>query len=585
MAAASEGFNRDQVRKFFETHLGSLPHRDQISTRCIFHEDSSPSLSINLAKGVWKCHAGCGEGGILDFQAKASGVSCDAARALVNDACGIRMGGGEQPEAIYRYRDAQGRPLFEKLRYPGKRFRNRRWTPEGFIWNLDGVSKPLYNLPEVLTANDIFVVEGEKDADNLNAALRDLGQDDFHVAVTTNFDGAGKWSDEYNGYFLGKRVTILGDNDAIGRQHAEQVAAALHPVAAGVKIVSLPGLPEHGDVSDYLADEHTVGDLIEEVKKTPRWFPQSESETPAWRAAFKSYDQLEPGKLEFLIERIIPEGITFLGGLPASGKTWLALSIAKALMTGRPFLGSFPVPHPLSVLYLIPEAGERAFRTRLEAMRLTFPEDLFLCRTMGSGPTLALKSPEVIAAVGAMQPVVFLDTAIRFSQADDENSAAQNRELATAMFELRRAGAKGIVAIHHSAKNAGKDGSAPTLENTLRGTGDLGALADAVYNLRVEDMSTLTIGVTCVKPRDFEPVAPFRIQGRPFINDRGDFAMLEMPSDDEKIHRALLDDSTLNARELAAATGISVNRVTQLANRLGWKKNKRTWEREEHLVQ
>jgi hypothetical protein len=117
----------------------------------------------------------------------------------------------------------------------------------------------LYNLPEVLIANEIFLSEGEKDADNLMSAIRKLGQPDLHMAATTNFDGAGKWNDDYNPYFLGKRIVILADNDDIGRRHAERVATAVHPYAAGVKIIHLPGLPEQGDVSDFLSS-HTAQD-------------------------------------------------------------------------------------------------------------------------------------------------------------------------------------------------------------------------------------------------------------------------------------------------------------------------------------
>lgn len=300
-------------------------------------------------------------------------------------------------------------------------------------------------------------------------------------------------------------------------------------------------------------------------------FPQS----AVWRSAFKSYEEMEKGDFEFLINRFLPHGITFFAGLAGVGKTWLGLSAAKALVTGQSFLKSFSVPHPCPVIYLIPESGERSFRIRLEAMRLTVDEDRFLCRTMGNGPTLALDSLEVVSAVRALQPVVILDTAIRFSRADDENSAAQNRELATGMFDLLSGGAQGIIALHHSPKNA-RSGEV-TLENTLRGTGDLGALADAVYNLRREDQQTLTVAVQCVKARDFEPLPPFHIQGRPYINQIGDFAMIEEPSDEEKLLRALGQDPSATVRQLATMIGVGINRISTLAEEVGWKKEGKIW--------
>ncbi len=89
--------------------------------------------------------------------------------------------------------------------------------------------------------------------------------------------------------------------------------------------------------------------------------------------------------------------------------------------------------------------------------------------------------------------------------------------MATTIFELLGAGAKAVVGVHHSPKGAAKQ--EPDLENTLRGSGDLGAMADAVYNLKSEDHQRALVRVKNVKARDFEPVPPFEIQGRPFINE------------------------------------------------------------------
>src|ERR1700733_12907666 len=111
-------------RQFFAHHLGaSLPKRDQVQLHCPFHDDRSPSLSVNLRTGVWKCQAGCGEGGLIDFEIKRSNCDRETAKLNIARILGVdlfRSNGG--PEAVYQYRDAQGAVLFEKLRYPGKKF-------------------------------------------------------------------------------------------------------------------------------------------------------------------------------------------------------------------------------------------------------------------------------------------------------------------------------------------------------------------------------------------------------------------------------------------------------------------------------
>lgn len=38
------------------------PGRERGMIHCPLHEDNHPSMSVNMVKGVWKCHS-CGEGG------------------------------------------------------------------------------------------------------------------------------------------------------------------------------------------------------------------------------------------------------------------------------------------------------------------------------------------------------------------------------------------------------------------------------------------------------------------------------------------------------------------------------------------
>src|SRR5215471_9060406 len=72
------------------------------------------------------------------------------------------------------------------------------------------------------------------------------------LLATTNPGGAGKWRLEYSKYLTGFDVVLLPDNDDAGRQHAHHVAQCLRDNAASVRIVELGGLPEKGDVSDWI---------------------------------------------------------------------------------------------------------------------------------------------------------------------------------------------------------------------------------------------------------------------------------------------------------------------------------------------
>jgi hypothetical protein len=181
--------------------------------------------------------------------------------------------------------------------------------------------------------------------------------------------------------------------------------------------------------------------------------------------------------------------------------------------------------------------GDRSLRYRLERLRVPLDGTRFRVRTLADG-VLRLNDPLLLQAVNEWNPVVFLDTAVRFANVKDENSAAENATLADALFSLIKAGARGVVGLHHSPKGTAKADEL-TLENVLRGTGDLGAMCDAVWGLQhdrgrqgegeeyVEESRNLTrLFVKCVKPRDFEPADPFRVQGRPYIDEQGDFVVL-----------------------------------------------------------
>lgn len=54
---------------------------------------------------------------------------------------------------------------------------------------------------------------------------------------------------------------ILPDHDDMGRQHGADVARSLAGIAASVRVVDLPKLAEHGDVTDWFAAGHTVVEL------------------------------------------------------------------------------------------------------------------------------------------------------------------------------------------------------------------------------------------------------------------------------------------------------------------------------------
>ena len=311
-----------------------------------------------------------------------------------------------------------------------------------------------------------------------------------------------------------------------------------------------------------------------------------------WINYFRTVGQLEDGDVRMLIGNsesgFLPEGINFIGALSGHGKTLLGLSMVKSLTTGAPFLGRWSLDEVIPCLYLIPESSSRAFKMRCKAFHIPDDPELFLCRTITEGATLRLDSPVLLKAIEKMKPVVFLDTMIRFSYGKDENSATENQLLAQDILGIRAAGAIAVVGLHHSTKASASEEL--TLENCLRGTGDMAALCDSVYGIRRDRIlhddgnGANEIDVKCVKSRDIKnPPKPFRIAATyqkedktivSYIDESGDFHMVESAAVqmelEGKFLKLVVDDPSISRADIAALLGMTEHNVRKLANKAGW---------------
>jgi 5S rRNA maturation endonuclease (ribonuclease M5) len=201
------------------------------------HKNGHRPVTIYPRTQSWSCHD-CKRGGsVIDWAVFEKGV--DAAEAM------RLLDGGTNGSTLittYDYTNGTGELVYQACRYDPKDFRQRRPDGKGrWIWNVRGVQRVLYRLPEIIKASTVCVTEGEKDADNLAA----LG-----FMATTNVGGAGKWRDEYSETLRNRDVIILGDADETGRAHVAQVVRSLRGKACSIKVVTLPD--ECHDISDYI---------------------------------------------------------------------------------------------------------------------------------------------------------------------------------------------------------------------------------------------------------------------------------------------------------------------------------------------
>lgn len=227
--------------------------------KCPAHPDNNPSLSITDdttdGRVLLNCHAGC------DIDAVLSALGMDAGELFPPSATKPGRAERREIDTTYDYTDEAGELVFQVVRYRPKEFRQRRRDPsgQGWIYNLRGVRRVLYRLPEVRQAiadgEPVYLCEGEKDAD----AIRNAGG----IATTAPM-GAGKWRAEYDDQLKGVAgVIICVDRDEAGEKHAVTVAASL----TEAQIVHKFRRAGHGkDPADHLGAGFKLSEL-------ERWAP------------------------------------------------------------------------------------------------------------------------------------------------------------------------------------------------------------------------------------------------------------------------------------------------------------------------
>src|SRR5262249_34943710 len=152
----------------------------------------------------------------------------------------------------------------------------------------------------------------------------------------------GDWADVCVDALAGRDVLILEDNDETGRKKALEAAAALHGTAKTVRIVQLPGLPEKGDVSDWLdADQSNAHKLADVGFDGPLWTPHQVSasaptaSTNANGLHFARMDEVEAKHVDWLWHARLARGkLTLLAGEPGIGKSQISLDIAARISVG-----------------------------------------------------------------------------------------------------------------------------------------------------------------------------------------------------------------------------------------------------------
>ncbi len=257
--------------------------------------------------------------------------------------------------AIHRRLDTDGEKKVWWVRPDGKKGLNGHPLSEMPLYGSEMISK----WDESVT---ITICEGEK----ATKALLENGI----PALGTVTGAGGTPGEEVLKVLKGRRVCLWPDNDKVGREHMEHVAAALDGVAQEVRIFEWKDAPANGDAADHPAikngDPGVAKQLLKDLKSAPRWKPPTEIDPPIPVGRLLSTVQAEP--VEWLWPGRIPLGkITLIDGDPGTGKSAMTMDLAARVSVGRAMPDGAPCEDGGVVLLNAEDGCADTIRPRLEA--------------------------------------------------------------------------------------------------------------------------------------------------------------------------------------------------------------------------
>jgi hypothetical protein len=176
---------------------------------------------------------------------------------------------------------------------------------------------------------------------------------------------------------------------------------------------------------------------------------------------------------EFIIDGIIPIGLTLLMGSPKSGKSWLTLLMAECITFGFNLFGYFVKKSP--VLYYTLEDSIKRCKFRLDKIKSVWSPNLYFCEEAHS-------TIDIVNGIRSTKArVVFIDTFMAFSNIEDNNSYSETTRKVRELKRIADTMDVAVIIVHHKKKEA--HNSADWTEEAIGSQGLVGA-ADCIINLR-----------------------------------------------------------------------------------------------------
>ena len=351
--------------------------------------------------------------------------------------------------------------------------------------------RPLYRLPDLVSAETVVFCEGEKCADALNS---------MGLVATTAMFGSNTaltkidWSP-----LAGKNVVLWPDHDDPGHAYMDKVKPVLESLGCNVKRISVPtDKPKGWDAADAVEAGEDIRALMEQAGAARRRLPIM---------SVSDLAQMKPP--EWLIENLLVEGgLSTIYAPSETFKSFIALDMALCIAAGYNWRGRETLCGP--VVYLIGE-GVSGWPSRVFAWLehradgenpdfWTIPTSISLTDKEDADALI-----EAIKSVCENPMMVVIDTLARNFGDGDENSTKDMNAFVAAVDHVKTSLHTHVMLVHHTGKDIERGG---------RGSSVLRAALDTEMQVVRPDPDGFAITFKVTKQKDIEKSEPMQFEMR-----------------------------------------------------------------------
>ena len=283
-----------------------------------------------------------------------------------------------------------------------------------------------------------------------------------------------------------------------------------------------------------------------------------------WFVTSGAYQQLPKAPQPWVVEKLIPMGgLVNIYGKPKSGKSFLALSLAKSIVNGDADWCGYPIMAPGPVAYLQIDTPREEWSSRLGKIQFapTKDRDLWIA-DMWQVPSFPFNilSPQqeelkwLKESIAAIKPVVTVIDTLREVHSGDENDSTNMRNVIAYLVDACRPSA--IILLSHARKDSMLTANGDDdMMDQARGSSYVAGRMDVVMKLTAKRL----VFKGRATGQTIESVHQDEHTGLVLINPESDDAILRTTVDLIKTQLPKGASQNSIAAELAKRTSISMS--------------------------